>query len=223
MSSLAIPAGTVTAGFLVCLSCFPGLTTSLQSRTLALGDWFPVLLVFAYNTCDLVRRDRVAGMRAATPLVLRASPAGTVHVLCESSVSLGSLPPPLMLYFLPTTAPQVGKSLPSVTGVVFTPRTLPLAGLAHCLFIPAFVAVSRRPALDGPAGFLGTDEFAFALVAGLGLSTGYVTCSAMMLGPGCVAEKDRVVAGQMMTCCLMVGLFAGSMLGLLLSFASSGP
>lgn len=166
LTALSIPAAVVTCGFLTCLACFPGLTTSLTSRTLNLGDWYPVLLVFAYNTFDLV-----------------------------------------------------GKSLPSVR-LLFTAETLPFAGACHLLFIPAFVSVARRPPLDqGPlSAFFVSDEFAMLLVAGLGLSTGYITCSAMMLGPGCVSKpQDRVLAGQMMTTCLMVGLFTGSMVGVGLS------
>jgi hypothetical protein len=159
------PAGVVMVGFLVCLACFPGLTTSLTSRTLDLGDWFPVLLVLCYNTFDLV-----------------------------------------------------GKTLPGYK-LVFDERTLPWAALAHCGFIPLFVFVASAPPLDGLLGFLGSDQFAFGLVCCLGLSTGYVTCCAMMLGPGCVAPHDRVRGGQMMTCCLMVGLFAGAMVGLALSAA----
>jgi len=104
---------------------------------------------------------------------------------------------------------------------LFTKKTLPSGALVDLAFIPAFVLVARRPDLDGPLGFLGTDQFALGLVSLLGLATGYLTCSAMMLGPGCVAPRDKVLAGQMMTVCLMLGLFAGSMLGLALSMAYS--
>lgn len=159
------PASVVMVGFLVCLACFPGLTTSLTSRTLGLGDWFPVILVLCFNSFDLV-----------------------------------------------------GKTLPGYK-LLFDEQTLPWAALAHCGFIPLFVFVASAPSLDGPWGFLGSDEFACVLVCCLGISTGYVTCSAMMLGPGCVAPQDRVLGGQMMTCCLMVGLFAGAMAGLALSVA----
>jgi len=159
------PASVVMLGFLVCLACFPGLTTSLTSRTLGLGDWFPVILVLCFNSFDLV-----------------------------------------------------GKTLPGYK-LLFDEQALPWAALAHCGFIPLFVFVASAPSLEGPWGFMGSDEFACVLVCCLGLSTGYVTCSAMMLGPGCVAPQDRVLGGQMMTCCLMVGLFAGAMVGLALSVA----
>ena len=44
---------SVYSVFLVCLATFPGLTTSLVSTTWHLGDWYPIILVAAYNTGDL--------------------------------------------------------------------------------------------------------------------------------------------------------------------------
>ena len=94
--------------------------------------------------------------------------------------------------------------------------TLPLAGLAHLGFLPLFVYLAQSsaqspaplPGSDGAAlngggfGFvaavLGSDEFGLCAVALLGLCTGYLTCSALMLGPGCVHPKHRALAGQMM-------------------------
>jgi hypothetical protein len=163
--AVAMPAAVVCSGFTVCLACFPGLTTSLVSTTLGLGDWFPVLLVLAFNAFDLV-----------------------------------------------------GKTLPTLV-LVLTKDTLPCAALGHLLFVPVFWLVSRHPPAGGFLGFVGTDEFAFALLVSLGLCTGYLTCTAMMLGPGCVEKKDRVLAGQMMSTFLMLGLFSGSMLGLLISLS----
>jgi len=37
---------------------FPGLTTSLVSTTWRLGDWFPVLLVLAFNSGDMLGKVR---------------------------------------------------------------------------------------------------------------------------------------------------------------------
>ena len=58
--------------FLVCLSCFPGLTTSLHSHSWDLGDWFPLLLVATYNTGDLVGKWLPA---PRLPLIGRYLPA----------------------------------------------------------------------------------------------------------------------------------------------------
>jgi hypothetical protein len=160
---ISSPAAVVTVTFLVCLSCFPGLTTSLVSRNMQLGDWFPVLLVLIYNSGDLI-----------------------------------------------------GKSLPNYK-LIFTLKTLPFATIFHLIFIPIFVFIANKPSMDGFFAVFGTDQFAFVIVLLLGTCTGYISCSAMMLGPSCVESKDRVAAGQMMSICLMFGLFAGSMLGLYLS------
>ena len=40
--------------FFTCLSCFPGLTSSLKSTTLSLGNWFPIVMIAIYNCGDLV-------------------------------------------------------------------------------------------------------------------------------------------------------------------------
>ena len=67
-----------------------------------------------------------------------------------------------------------------------------------------------------------SDQFAFFLVFALGISTGYITCSAMMLGcsPDNLNEADHVSAGNVMVNCLMVGLCAGSFVGMGLSVIS---
>ena len=40
--------------FTLCISCFPGIATSLKSTTLNLDSWFPIAMVGCYNTADLV-------------------------------------------------------------------------------------------------------------------------------------------------------------------------
>ena len=57
---------SVYAVFLVCLATFPGLTTSLVSTTLGLADWYPLLLVAAYNTCDLLGKSLPGKLRLLT-------------------------------------------------------------------------------------------------------------------------------------------------------------
>ncbi|GMH84728.1 hypothetical protein TL16_g10009 [Triparma laevis f. inornata] len=52
LSRIKLPAIGVFTSFTVCIACFPGIATSMKSE--ALGDWFPVLIVFCYNTFDLV-------------------------------------------------------------------------------------------------------------------------------------------------------------------------
>jgi len=48
------PALGVFLTFAICIASFPGIATSLHSTTLNLGDWFPIVTVAVYNTCDLV-------------------------------------------------------------------------------------------------------------------------------------------------------------------------
>lgn len=43
--------------FVACLSCFPGLTTSLVSTSWRLGSWFPLVLVAAFNVGDLAGKS----------------------------------------------------------------------------------------------------------------------------------------------------------------------
>ncbi|GMH52127.1 hypothetical protein TrST_g4230 [Triparma strigata] len=52
LSKIKIPAIGVFTSFTICIACFPGIATSMKSE--ALGDWFPVLVVFCYNTFDLI-------------------------------------------------------------------------------------------------------------------------------------------------------------------------
>ena len=58
--------------FVVCLSCFPGLATSLVSTSWRLGSWFPLTLVAAFNAGDLVGKGLPAHPRLAR-LVSRAT------------------------------------------------------------------------------------------------------------------------------------------------------
>lgn len=63
-SSIAFVAGqiwrqafTALVVFTVTLACFPGLTSTLKSSTLNLGDWFPIVLIALYNIGDLVGKS----------------------------------------------------------------------------------------------------------------------------------------------------------------------
>jgi len=147
--------------FLICLSTFPGLTTSLVSSTWRLGDWFPLALVAAYNTADLV-----------------------------------------------------GKSLPARLRLLDS-ASLPLVTLAHTLFLPAFAWLAHP---TWPPLALRSDATAVGLVAALGLCTGYIGCSALVLGSerGRTPE-EREVIGQITSFGLMMGLSTGSIAGILLS------
>ncbi len=154
-------AGTACLVFTTCISCFPGLTASLESTTFNLGSWFPLALVATYNLGDLV-----------------------------------------------------GKTLPQYVAVFRggnRPRVaLPLAALCHVAFVPLFILRDANSGLG--------DWYAFGVVAALGLTTGYLGCSAMMLGPEqCDSAAEREVAGTLDTLFLVTGLTLGSVVGLVIS------
>ena len=160
--------------FLVCLSCFPGLTTSLHSHSWDLGDWFPLLLVATYNTGDLVGKW---------------------------------LPAPRL--------PLVGRYLPARVRL-FGRGMLPVVVLLHLCFIPAFLLmVSKPPQL---ASLLKSDAVPLTIVLLLGVSTGYIGCMCLSLAAerGTTAAQKEM-AGMVSSFALMVGLSAGSALGLALS------
>jgi len=70
LSLAAVETGSAYLVFLTCLATFPGLTTSLVSQTWGLGDWFPLVLVAAYNTSDLVGKSLPAYVRVLTSATL---------------------------------------------------------------------------------------------------------------------------------------------------------
>jgi equilibrative nucleoside transporter 1/2/3 len=147
--------------FTTCISCFPGLTASLQSTTFHLGDWFPLALVATYNVGDLI----------------------------------GKTAPQYISFFSKGRRASVA---------------LPLAAICHVCFVPAFVLRESYPSLG--------DWYAFSAVAMLGLTTGYIGCSSMMLGPAqCANGAEREVAGTMDTLFLVGGLTLGSLVGMAIS------
>ena len=58
-----LEAGCVFLVFLVCLTCFPGLTTSIVSTSWHLGSWYPLLLVATYNGADFVGKSLPAQIK----------------------------------------------------------------------------------------------------------------------------------------------------------------
>ena len=65
-----VQSASVFAVFVVCLSTFPGLTTSLES-TGGLGSWYPIALVAAYNSGDLLGKGEAAKDRTCPNVVSR--------------------------------------------------------------------------------------------------------------------------------------------------------
>jgi equilibrative nucleoside transporter 1/2/3 len=147
--------------FFVCLAIFPGLTTSLESSAWHLGSWYPILLVAAYNTGDLI-----------------------------------------------------GKSLPAYKRLIDRAR-LPCCTACHALFLPLLLLLSH-PALLPVA--MRSELFAMSVIFALGVATGYIGCTALVLGVERAASPDeKEIAGMVTSFCLMIGLASGSWAGLGLS------
>jgi hypothetical protein len=51
---IQVPLLTIFLVFTLCISCFPGVATTLRSDTWGMGTWFPLAMVAAYNTADLL-------------------------------------------------------------------------------------------------------------------------------------------------------------------------
>lgn len=120
---------------------------------------------------------------------------------------------PLCLVATYNAMDLVGKGLPSRVRLL-TSSTLPYAALAHLAFLPAFLVLAH-PAWLPP--LLRSDQLALLLVGALGMCTGYIGCSALVLG----AERGRSpeeceVVGQVTSFGLMMGLSCGSIAGVVL-------
>jgi len=152
---------TTMVAFIVCLACFPGLTSSLQSTSWNLGSWFPLVLISLYNIGDLVGKT--------SPTIKMCLRADNVH-------------------------------MPAIFMVIF--------------FVPAFLSCLF---------FQLHDLVPCILVIALGAMTGYVTTSAMMLGPAQVPPNRRDTAGQLCALFLISGLCFGSLIGMGISHMHVTP
>lgn len=149
----AKPLFSLFFSYFVCLSCFPGIISALQSTTFALADWYAIVLVGSYNLGDLV-----------------------------------------------------GKNLPMYV-LYFDVATLHRPWLPQAAFVPFFVLAALHPV---------PDMVAIAAVVLLGLVTGYVATSSMILTPSVCSEYQKEVAGMVGGLSAILGLCLGSYSGLAL-------
>jgi len=106
----------------------------------------------------------------------------------------------------------VGRSMASYTTKCLPPGRLWIFVLCRLLFIPAFILGQRRPEWF----FLwGSDVGRLLLVAALATTNGLLASCAMMFGPQRCNDENREVAGMGMSCTMVCGIFAGSLLALL--------
>ncbi|GAB9472732.1 Equilibrative nucleoside transporter [Globisporangium polare] len=149
----AKPLFSLFLSFFVCLSCFPGIISAIQSTTFGLADWYPIVLVGCYNLGDLV-----------------------------------------------------GKNLPMYI-MYFDVQTLHLPWLLQISFIPFFILALVHPFAD---------IITISAVVLLGLVTGYVATSSLILAPSVCSEYQKEVAGMIGGLSAIVGLCLGSYNGLAL-------
>ncbi|OQR81873.1 equilibrative Nucleoside Transporter (ENT) family [Thraustotheca clavata] len=135
--------------FCICLSCFPGLTSSVASTS----SWFPILMVGAYTIGDLI-----------------------------------------------------GKTLP-LHYMLLSVETIHYPVLIQILFVPIFMYDILHP-------YLLPDLATYSIVCALGLVTGYVGTSSMMLAPTTCREVEQELVGITGSLAIIIGLFTGSYLGL---------
>ncbi|TMW68550.1 hypothetical protein Poli38472_006018 [Pythium oligandrum] len=100
----------------------------------------------------------------------------------------------------------VGKNLP-IRVMYFDVTTLHLPWCFQLAFLPFFLAALVRPF---------SDVLVIVAVVLLGLTTGYVATSAMILAPSVCSEYQKEVAGMIASLCAIIGLCAGSYNGLAL-------
>ena len=171
------------------------------------------------STCGVLSKVwRQAGTACLVFTTCIACFPGLTASLHSTTYHLGSWFP-LMLVGTYNIFDLIGKSLPPYLPLFAGRRKaqlhLPLCAALHVVFVPVFILLSNS--------MFGGDLAAFAVVGLLGLTTGYLGCSAMMLGPEQVeSAKEREVAGILDTLGLVLGLTLGSVIGLVISAVQSG-
>ena len=103
-----------------------------------------------------------------------------------------------------------GRSL--ATSLPAPPPTLCLLlALARLGFIPVFLLCNLSPSNREVTSVLLTSDTALLVTHALfSLSSGYLTTTAMMTGPGLVGEQSRALAASVMVFCLVLGLLLGA-------------
>ncbi|EOD26492.1 hypothetical protein EMIHUDRAFT_463352 [Emiliania huxleyi CCMP1516] len=135
-----------------------------------------------------------------------------------TSPTLGSWFPLLMVAAY-NCGDLFGKTLPARARLV-SRRSLPAWVSAHLLFVPLFLLLLRAPAGRGGA----SDALPLGCTFGLGVSTGYIGCMALVLvGEHAGSAEEKELWGTASSFSLMLGLTAGSLLSFTLSAAFASP
>ncbi|GMI32234.1 hypothetical protein TeGR_g5630 [Tetraparma gracilis] len=131
---------------------------------------------------------------------------------------------PVLVVACYNTADLVGKALPAVFMPFRGKRVLFLVVL-QALVLPLMILEKvydakqhtvARSSVPG-IGFFGNDYTKLATVTLLGILTGYAATCCLMVAPAMVKSKFKETAAQMMSLCLIAGLFVGSVVGVVIS------
>ncbi len=98
-----------------------------------------------------------------------------------------------------------GRSLPALVQFL-TYDTMPFFAIARLSLVLLVLAVK-----ENWGGHMQNDIIAIVVMVFFSLSSGYTTTSVMMLGPRGVAQKDREVAGFVLSFFLLFGMFSGTL------------
>ncbi|KDO23602.1 hypothetical protein SPRG_10797 [Saprolegnia parasitica CBS 223.65] len=155
---------------------------------------------------SVVRRAwRPVGMAFATFCVCLACFPG----LTSSVASTSSWFPVLMVGAY-TVGDLIGKMLP-LHCMLLSVETVHYPLLLQLSFVPLFMYDVLHP-------YLLPDVATYGLVALLGLVTGFVGTSSMMLAPTTCRDVEQELAGITGSLAIITGLFTGSYVGLFLNF-----
>lgn len=106
----------------------------------------------------------------------------------------------------------VGRSVAGCSSRYLPPAKLWIFVVLRLLFVPVFILGQRQPEWC----FLwGSDLGRLFIVAALAFTNGLLASCAMMFGPQRCDDENREVAGMAMSCIMVCGIFAGSLLALL--------
>jgi len=96
-------------------------------------------------------------------------------------------------------------------GILFRKQTVLIPVLLRLIFIPLFLMCNKVPSF-------GNDFIPITLMALMALTNGYLASVTMMYGTDEADVHEKATASNIMSFCLLFGLFAGSMVGLGLSY-----
>jgi len=103
---------------------------------------------------------------------------------------------------------------------VFTSKNIWIPAVCRLLFVPLFL-LSNLSGSQLPV-FFQSDVFPILFMITFAFSNGYVSSSAMMIGPGMTSAGDAALAGTIMVFCLTFGLMLGSCFSFLVIAISQG-